>query len=156
MLLEIIPENAAIGVGIKRSQIIKLVQNHHNKLGKLQPNGSYIPLNWFEDTRSILFSKDNIDKLFIDNGLSPDNSNSAEFGLRIYLGVHDKTIIPDIPDIYENKEMVVLVITRDLGGGREDQLDDTNRFVEVAGLDFTGDGGMDHGKICPPESCGAI
>ncbi|MES2061829.1 MAG: hypothetical protein V4456_07915 [Bacteroidota bacterium] len=159
MSLKVIPENSIAGNGIKKSQIIMLVENHHRQLGRINPAGNYAALQRNVDSRSILFSKDVIDQLFIENGLTA--ANSKEFGLRIYLGVHDiKNILTDIPVYNDKKEMVVLVVTRDSGNGPEDQLADLLNSVEVAGLPevaaFGGGDGLDHGKICPPEKCGTI
>lgn len=88
------------------------------------------------DTKTIYFSKPNLDQLFLDN-------NGSD-GLLIYLGIHKNALYPIEDPHYENKIMVVLVSTTK--GIPNLKIDDR---VKIAGAPGSG---MDNGKLCPPNT----
>jgi len=88
------------------------------------------------DTKTIYFSKTNLDSLFADN--------EGSDGLMIYPGIHKNSLYPIGDPNYENKVMVVLVSTTD--GIPNLKIND---FVKIAGAPGSG---MDNGKLCPPNT----
>jgi hypothetical protein len=143
---------------VSAAQIKALQENYLKKIHAVRKDGSIKPVNRKEDTMSIWFSKDAIDELFVENGYTP---GAKDFGLRIYIGVHDKeTILTDIPDHNHGKLMTVLVATKGPAEAPVDLLESTGTSLKTAATadegGGTGGGGLNHGKICPPDICGGV
>lgn len=86
------------------------------------------------DTRTITFKKSRIDEFFAANPGTDD--------FIIHLGLHDKAIYnAGLPKEYEGKVMVVLS-TKDVRALKAGDV------VMIAGVNG---GGIDNGKLCPPD-----
>lgn len=135
-------------------QIRNLIKRYYHQMKKKKPTADQ-PLDPANDARSVWFWKEKLDELFRVNGYSDSLSpeEKKDFGIRVYFGVHHKgQIISDIPDNYDNQQMVVLVVTKFNGVDHVDILTEEST-VEIAGTIFIEPGkGMNHGKLCPPES----
>lgn len=138
------PDKITSGEEVTLDQLEGLSANFFVKThimdGTLRRMDSYNPPphnDWKKrDTKSIYFTKAKIEELFADN--------SGSDGIRIYLGLHDKSIYPAMRDAkYENKVMVVLMATK-----AEVDMKDFNDKVMIAGIKG---GGYDNGKLCPPD-----
>ncbi|RWY52258.1 hypothetical protein [Mucilaginibacter gilvus] len=145
----------AAGAGVPTAKIKKLSDNYFKRMQIMREDGKFEALDPKKDSKSIWFSKEAIDKLFTDNGYTGD---STGFGLRIYFGMHDKkNILTDIPDHAHNKLMTVLVATKapSAEATHVDMLTSTQAKMtaEASGEVTAGGDGLNHGKICPPESC---
>lgn len=148
-----------MGAGtVTKEQLKKLVGNYYQKMGKKKKGGTkHDPLDTTKDTRSVWFQKQNLDELFAENGYRNDlpDDEKKKYGLRIYFGVHDKdTILTDIPEGYDNQQMVILYVTK------KESLANNVASADVNSLDVPGSDvgmGMNHGKLCPPDSgCGEV
>ena len=133
------------GAEVTASQLNDLSENFFLRL-KIKEDGRVRDLDCSDrtnmvmnDTKTIYFSKPNLDELFLDN--------KGSDGLLIYLGIHKNTLYPIGDPHYENKIMVVLVSTTN--GIPNLKIDD---HVKIAGAPGSG---MDNGKLCPPNTtCG--
>ncbi len=154
--IKVTSETSFLNDGVKKSQLIKLVEQHYTQIQKKDKYGKTKKLDKKLDAKAIWFSMKNLNDLFKANSYKPEEED--KFGLRIYLCVHDKNIIPDIDPAYDNQQTVILVVTKAENDKPDnDQLPDNaeftegNFFVEICG--FARSEGLNHGKICPPSIC---
>lgn len=146
-------EKIAAAGDVTPEQLKALVKNYYQKMAKKNKGGgNHEPLDKKKDSRAVWFHKQKLDELFEANGYSntlPDDEKK-KFGLRLYFGVHDMdTILTNIPDVYDNQQMVILYVTKQDGVANND-LNQDGDAVEIAGTDVGL--GLDHGKLCPPDT----
>lgn len=153
--------------GVKKSQLKKLIDNYYDVIKKKDENGNIVDLDRTKDAKSVWFTKAALDKLFADHDCTAENND--DFGLRIYFGVHKTGVLhPDheIPAHYHNQQTVILVPTKkEFGFIDHDLIRDKDAMMvgddgkgDSAGSGSTGGGdGLNHGKICPPDTdCGCV
>jgi hypothetical protein len=153
MGIKVIPENSADGSGVKRSQIIALVNKYYSTMKKKMGTGDR-NLDYEEDAKSAWFPKVTIDALFKENGYK--ENDGEDWGLRMYYGVHDPKIwgpTNPIPTDYENQQMLILVVTKYEDFRQHDQLEHDVNFVIVNGFKDDPGTGLNHGTLCPPLQC---
>lgn len=145
---------------VTKSQLKKLVNNYYDVIKKKDVNGKIVDLNPKTDSKSVWFTKAAIDALFAEHGCTAENN--SDYGLRVYFAVHKMGIMDpehEIKPTYHNQQTVILVPTKKEKGFEDHDLleDDAEN---PAADDGKGDGlgragGLNHGKICPPETdCG--
>lgn len=150
-----LPDRGKSPLGVTKNTIEALSKNYQNKIKILRKSSGKVEDHHPDiDTRSIWFSKKDIDRLFAANGCTEENG-----GLRIYFGVHDAAVMPTP---YDDKLTVVLVATKLANGVVTDQLSEAAPAGNLKaadtplspddGTDDSGTG-LNHGKICPPD-CG--
>jgi len=137
------------GTFISLKTINQLVRNFINYTMKIDiETGSIKRLLYDKDSYSIWFSKDEIDKLIIDNTTASINPT----GVRIYFGLHGNSSIeaielPNRPDDYKKHHTTILVSTyKDPQGENQDLLTE-GAFVTLGGAIGMG---LDEGSIAPP------
>ncbi|MCO5936713.1 hypothetical protein NAF17_14310 [Mucilaginibacter sp. RB4R14] len=134
------PDKQLNGDEVTVGQIIDLSKNYFKHsyieekghIRKMNCENGHVPEK--NDTRTITFKKSRIDEFFAANPGSDD--------FIIHIGLHDKKIYDaHLPGEYEGKLMVVLS-TKDLQKLAEGDV------VMIAGING---GGIDNGKLCPPD-----
>lgn len=131
---------------VSKAQLQKLIANYQRRVKRLRKGGSAaVDHDPKFDSKSCWLSRETVETLF--------KINNAD-GLRIYFGVHDKDIMPTE---YDDKLMVVLVATKNVGGVNQDQLFDREEEPQTKSLaSRPGDKpgyGVNHTLICPPHNC---
>lgn len=138
---------------VKKDQLDALINNYYVRTKRYKV-GRWENLDIASDSKSAWFPKEKLDELFEDNGCN--DTNNSDYGLKISFGIHKLGILNDgqgndIPTMYENQQMVILIVTKKNSATQrdEDQLTDEN-YINISG--YTGNA-LDNGKLCPPQNC---
>ena len=125
--------------GLSDNLFSRLYILENGELKQMDCSNPIPKVNCKSDTKTAYFDKNDLDSLFKAN----PNSN----GLLIHFGIHDKNTYPAMRQPgYQNKLMVVLSTTTNLVPNLS-----IGNVVEIAGV-AGGGGGMDNGKLCPPDT----
>jgi hypothetical protein len=137
---ELSPDKQLNGDEVTVGQIVDLSKKYFNHayieekghIRRMNCENGHMPEK--NDTRTITFKKSRIDEFFAANSGSDD--------FIIHVGIHDKGIYnANLPAEYEGKLMVVLS-TKDVQNLSKGDV------VMIAGING---GGIDNGKLCPPD-----
>jgi hypothetical protein len=165
MPLKIIPDESNLevnGAGIKKNEIIELMQCYAAHTGKSETfGGPFTRHSPEKDVISGWFPLEEVLDFLVSNGVNVTYTNVGDLGLRIYFGMHHrnnqfqpKPALPTTPaSDYYFKDTPILVVTQKnkTKGDADYDLLDSGNYVTLGGGQ-----GLDNARLCPPECNGGM